>query len=71
MFPRSYQNQENIEKGFMVHLAKEHLTLIQQKYDKYFIASNTEKYDWIRNPFSANAEMSTKALCLRIRERIS
>ena len=52
----------------MLNLAKEHLTLIQQKYDKYFFAINTEQYDWIRNPFSANAEVSTKELPLRIRE---
>ena len=45
MFPRSYKNQENVEKGFVIDLAKEHLTLIQQKYDKYFFAINTEQYD--------------------------
>ena len=71
MFPRSYKNQENVEKGFVIDLAKEHLTLIQQKYDKYFFAINTEQYDWIRNPFSANAEMSMKELPLRIRENLS
>ena len=64
MFPRSYKNQKNIEKGFVLNLAKEHLTLIQQKYDQYFFANTTEQYDWIRNPFSANAEMSTKELPL-------
>ena len=31
MFPRSYKNQENIEIGFVLSLAEEHLTLIQQK----------------------------------------
>ena len=71
MFPRSYKNQENVEKGFVIDLAKEHLTFIQQKYDKYFFAINTEQYDWIRNPFSANAEMSMKELPLRIRENLS
>ena len=71
MFPRSYKNQENVEKGFVIGLAKEHLTLIQQKYDKYFFAINTKQYDWIRNPFSANAEMSMKELPLRIRENLS
>ena len=68
MFPRSYKNQKNVKKGFVLNLAKEHLTLIQQKYEKYFFAINTEQYDWIRNPFSANAEMSTKKLPLHIRE---
>ena len=52
----------------MLNLAKKHLTLIQQKYAKYFFAINTEQYDWIQNPFSANVEMSTKKLPLRIRE---
>ena len=41
MFPRSCKNQENFEKGFVLNLAKEHLTLIQQKYDYYFYAINT------------------------------
>ena len=47
MFPRSYKNQENVEKGLVLNLAKKHLTLIQQKYDKYFFAINPEKHDWI------------------------
>ena len=51
----------------MLNIAKEHLTLIQQKYDKYFFAINTEQYEWMRNSFSADAEMS-KELPLRIRE---
>ena len=68
MFPRSYKNQENVEKGFVLNFAKKHLTLIQQKYDKYFFAINTEKCDWIQNPFSANAEISQKELPQRIRE---
>ena len=55
MFSRSFKNQKNVKKGFVLNLTKEHLTLIQQKYDKYFFAINTEQYDWIRNPFSANA----------------
>ena len=68
MFPKTYKNQKNVEKSFLLNLAKEHLTLIQQKYDKYFFAINTVlvQYDWIRNPFSGNAEMSTKELPLRI-----
>ena len=28
MFPRSYKNQENVEKGFVLNLVKEHFTLI-------------------------------------------
>ena len=27
MFPKSYKNQENVEKGFVLNLAKEHLRL--------------------------------------------
>ena len=68
MFPRSYKNQENVEKGLGLNLAKEHLTLIQQKYDKYFFKINTENYDWTHNLFSAKAKMSTKELSLPIRE---
>ena len=66
MLPRSYRNPKNVEKGFVLNLAKEQLTLIQPKYAKYFFAFNTEQYDLIRNPFSANAEMSTKESPLRI-----
>ena len=68
MFPRSYKNQVNVEKGFLLNLAKEHLTLTKQKYDEYLFAINTKNYDWIRNPFSANAKITTKELSLRIRE---
>ena len=53
----------------MLNLAKKHSTSIQQKYDKYFFAINTEQYDWIQNPFSANVEnVNQKKLPLRIRE---
>ena len=53
----------------MLNLAKKYSTLIQQKYDKYFFAINTEQYDWIQNPFSANVEnINQKILPLRIRE---
>ena len=68
MFPRSYKNQKSVEKGFVVNLAKEHLTFLQQKYHKYFFAIYTEQNDWIRNPFLANVKISTKKLPLRIRE---
>ena len=37
MFPRSFKNQKNVKKGFVLNLTKEYLTLIQQKYDKYFL----------------------------------
>ena len=40
MFPRSYKSQNNVEKDFMLNLAKEHLTVLQQKYEKYFFALN-------------------------------
>ena len=36
MFSRSYKNQKNVEKGFALNLAKEHLTLIQQKMPSTF-----------------------------------
>ena len=47
MFPKSYKNQKNAEKGFVLNLAKEYLIFLQQKYDKYFFVINTEQYDWI------------------------
>ena len=36
--------------------------------NKYFFSINTKQYDWVQNSFSANADMSTKELPLRIRE---
>ena len=42
MFPRSYKNQKNVEKSFVLNLTKENLTLIQQKYEKYFFGIHTE-----------------------------
>jgi len=32
---------------------------LHQKYDCYFFTINMEQYIWIRNPFSANVEIST------------
>jgi len=39
-------------------LAQEHLTLLHQKYHRYFFTINTEQRGWIQHPFSANVEMS-------------
>ena len=39
MFPIN-KNEENVEKGFVINLAIEHLTLIQQKYEKYVLFRN-------------------------------
>ena len=68
MFPRSYKNQKNAERNFVLNLAKEPLTLIQKKYIISTFSQLILNYDWIRNLFSANAEMSTKKLPLRIQE---
>ena len=42
---RKLSNSKNVKKGFVLNLAKEHLTLIQQKHDKYFFAINTQQHD--------------------------
>ena len=62
-------NQTTIEnKQIILDLAKEHLTLLQQKFEHYFHTMPTEQYDWIRNPFASNAENSIEALPLQIHE---
>ena len=62
-------NQTMIEnKQIILDLAQQHLTLLQQKFEHYFYTIHTEQYDWIRNPFATNAENSTEALSLQIRE---
>lgn len=58
----------DVDRQFVVDLAQKHLSLLQQKYDCYFFTINTQQYDWIRNPFSSNAEFSTEELSLPIRE---
>ena len=68
MFPRSNNDLSDVDRQFVVDLAQEHLSLLQQKYDCYFFTINTQQYDWIRNPFSSNAEISTEELSLPIRE---
>jgi len=54
----------------VLDLTHEHSTSLHQKYDHYFFTISTEKYGWIRNPFSANAEMSTQELSLPVRKNI-
>ena len=54
----------------MLDLAQENLTLSHQKYDHYFFAINAKQYGWIRNHFSANAEMLTQELSLPVRKNI-
>jgi len=38
--------------------------LVRLKHDHYLVTIHTEQYGWIRNAFSANAEMSTQELSL-------
>ena len=56
MFSRSNHK----DKKIVLVLAQKHLTLLKQKYDYYFFTNNTEQYDWIRNPFASNVELSTQ-----------
>ena len=71
MFPRSYKNQENVEKSFVLNLAKEHLTLIQQKYDKYFFAINTGNVDDELRVAISSIEPNIERLCSLKRTQIS
>ena len=67
MFPRSNQISV-VDKDLVLGLSQEHLALLHQKYDHYFFAINWEQCDWIRNPFSADAEISTEKLSLHVKE---
>jgi len=46
------------------------LVQVHQKYDRYFFAIHTKKHGWIRQPFSARAEMSTQELYISVRKNI-
>ena len=35
----------------IIHIVVEHLTALEENIDHYFPSLNTEKYDWVRNPF--------------------
>lgn len=70
MFERTNQIT-TVNKQLIVDLAQQHLSLLRQKFHQYFYCFNTEKYDWIRNPFAANAINSTEELPLQIREEFA
>ena len=67
-FQRTNHHSTIKNKQLIVDLAQEHLSMLQEKFHKYFYSINTEQYDWIRNPFATNAINSTEELPLRIRE---
>ena len=67
MFPRSNQISA-VDKDLVLDLSQKHLALLHQKYDHYFFAINSEQYDWIRNSFSTDAEISTQKLSLPLKE---
>ena len=60
MFPRSNQISV-VHKDSVLGLSQER-PLLYQKYEHYFFTINSEQYDWIRNPISADAEISTQKL---------
>lgn len=68
MFQKINQHSTIKNKQLIVDLAQEHLSMLQEKFHKYFYSINTEQYDWIRNPFATNAINSTEELPLQIRE---
>ena len=59
IFPRSNQISA-VDKDLVLDLSQKHLALLHQKYDHYFFEINSEQYNWIRNPFSADVEISTQ-----------
>ena len=67
MFSRSNQISA-VDKDLVLDLSQKHLALLYQKYDHYFFAINSEQYDWIWNPFSVGAEISTQKLSLPVKE---
>ncbi|KOC62786.1 SCAN domain-containing protein 3, partial [Habropoda laboriosa] len=67
MFQRTYKSMIK-NKQLILDLTQPHLSLLQEKLNHYFFTINTEQYNWIRNSFLADAENSTEALSLQIRE---
>ena len=67
MFPRSNQISA-VDKDLVLDLSQKHSALLHQKYDHYFFAINSEQHDWIRNSFSADAEISTQKLSLPVKK---
>ncbi|KOC60752.1 SCAN domain-containing protein 3 [Habropoda laboriosa] len=67
MFQRTYKSMIK-NKQLILDLTQPHLSLLQEKFNHYFFTINTEQYNWIRNPFLTDAENSTEALSLQIRE---
>ena len=59
MFER-INHSTTVNNQLIVDLAQQHLSLPRQKFHQYFYCFNTEKYDWIRNPFAVNAINSTE-----------
>jgi len=53
---------------FVLDFAQERSIFLQQKYDHYFFPVITEQYGWIRNPISANAQISKQELSLPVRK---
>ena len=35
----------------MIPIVVEHLTALEENIDHYLPSMNTDKYDWVRNPF--------------------
>ena len=67
MFPKSNQISA-VDKDLVLYLSQKHLALLYQKHGHYFFAINSEQYDWIQNPFFADAEISTQKLSLPMEE---
>ncbi|XP_028143177.1 protein FAM200A-like [Diabrotica virgifera virgifera] len=64
MFPSISANIEEMKSVII-----EHLTLLEEKIDRYFPSLNTDNYDWIRNPF-ISINMSKYQLSLQEEEEL-
>lgn len=67
MFQRTYKSMIK-NKQLILDLTRQHLSLLQEKFNHYLFTINTEQYNWIENPFVADPGNSTEAFSLQIRE---
>ncbi len=69
MFPLLLQTQTEYENA--IPLITNHLGSLSEKLHKYFPSLSSNKYDWVRNPFTEFSPSTENLLSLQEEEELS
>ena len=70
MFPLSQKCEGNVNIASLSETIQKHLNILEEKLSFYFPSTALDCYDWVREPYSSEAEVDT-TLTLQEQEELT